>query len=280
MITLKEQEIYRILQTKDPAIATLEGYGIKKKIKMFVEKNPHYQNIDFTINDYDKQIYSEATRSMVRGLLLNGYSQQDIYGINRQINKLAESFYKMPLHKILKEDTIKQVQRLLQDTTNLDILRKRKLTSEGIFDFFRGKNSDKNSTENNPTENKPKENPTTQSTAKSGEGSDGPKAAFLMKTATSVMNWIKEHKLENTNVKVIAKLQHFISSANNETDDRKKLAKIITGWVAIISTVVGAAILAKWLVKLFLKVVGGPIVGIKKFFGIFSSKTKIPVENE
>jgi hypothetical protein len=31
MITLKEQEIYRILQVKDPAIATLEGYGIKKK---------------------------------------------------------------------------------------------------------------------------------------------------------------------------------------------------------------------------------------------------------
>jgi hypothetical protein len=279
MITLKEQEIYRILQTKDPAIAMLEGYGIKKKVKMFVEKNPHYQNINFTINDYDKQIYSEATRSMVRGLLLNGYSQQDIYGINRQINKLAESFYRMPLHKILKEDTIKQVQRLLQDTTNLDILRKRKLTSEGIFDLFRGKNSENKPTENKPPENKPPENKPAD-TSKNKEGGDGPKAAFLMKTATSVMNWIKEHKLENTNVKVIAKLQHFISSANNETDDRKKLAKIITGWVAIISTVVGAAMLAKWLVKLFLKVVGGPIVGIKKFFGIFSSKTKIPVENE
>jgi hypothetical protein len=279
MITLKEQEIYRILQTKDPAIAMLEGYGIKKKVKMFVEKNPHYQNIDFTINDYDKQIYLETTRLMVRGLLLNGYSQQDIYGINRQINKLAESFYRMPLHKILKEDTIKQVQRLLQDTTNLDILRKRKLTSEGIFDLFRGKNSENKPTENKPPENKPPENKPAD-TSKNKEGGDGPKAAFLMKTATSVMNWIKEHKLENTNVKVIAKLQHFISSANNETDDRKKLAKIITGWVAIISTVVGAAMLAKWLVKLFLKVVGGPIVGIKKFFGIFSSKTKIPVENE
>jgi hypothetical protein len=191
----------------------------------------------------------------------------------------------MPLHKILKEDTIKQVQRLLQDTTNLDILRKRKLTSEGIFDSvkkFFNNSTNNNSTNNNSTNNNSTNNNSTNnnSTDTSKKGSDREKAAFLMKTATSVVNWIKEHKLENTNIEVIDKLRNFISSANNESDDRKKLAKIITGWVAIISTVVGAAVLAKWLVKLFLKVVGGPIIGIKKFFSIFSSKTKIPVEDE
>jgi hypothetical protein len=227
MITLKEQEIYRILQTKDPAIATLEGYGIKKKVKMFVEKNQHYQNIDFTINDYDKQIYSEATRSMVRGLLLNGYSQQDIYGINRQINKLAESFYRMPLHKILSENGVRQVRKLLEDDTS------------------------------NPKS----------------------KWAFLNDMAQKVFEWAKNANIHNFGPEQIEKLKQYITPVDDDSAG-KNLQRMVTGWIAIISAVVGAAFLAKWLIKLFLKAVKGGVNLLKKFFGIFSAKTKIPLENQ
>jgi len=226
MITLKEQEIYRILQTKDPAIATLEGYGIKKKVKMFVEKNQHYQNINFTINDYDKQIYSETTRLMVRRLLLKGYSQKDIYGVNRQINKLAESFYKIPLHKILSENSVKQFKKLLEDGTS-DIKSK--------WDF-------------------------------------------LNDMAQRLFDWAKNANIHNFGPNQIEKLKEFITPVESDSAG-KNLQRMVTGWIAIISAVVGAAILAKWLIKLFLKAVKGTFNGLKKFFGIFSAKTKIPLEN-
>jgi len=242
MITLKEQEIYRILQVKDPAIAMLEGYGIKKKVKMFVEKNQHYQNINFTINDYDKQIYSETTRLMVRRLLLNGYSQQDIYGVSRQINKLAESFYKMPLHKILSENNVRQVKGLLEDNDFND----------------QWKFNDKTG---NWEEIKQKAN-------------------FLSNMAQKVLEWAKKANIHNFGPNQIQKVKEFITPPIEGEQPTKSLGRIVTGWVAIISAVVGAAFLAKWLIKLFLKAVQGGINGLKKFFGIFSAKTKIPLENQ
>jgi hypothetical protein len=260
MITLKEQEIYRILQTKDPAIATLEGYGIKKKVKMFVEKNPHYQNIDFTINDYDKQIYLEATRSMVRRLLLNGYSQQDIYRVNRQINKLAESFYKMPLHKILSENGVRQVRKLLETS----------YIWNGTKMVEKGSDKEKSGTSGSGG-----------SSGTSGSGGSGvtETVGFLANMAQKVLNWAQKARLQKFSYDAITKLRNFITIIPKENDDpKKKLGKMVTGWIAIISSVVGAAFLAKWLIKLFLKAVKGGVNALKKFFGIFSAKTKIPLE--
>jgi len=254
MITLKEQEIYRILQTKDPAIATLEGYGIKKKVKMFVEKNPHYQNIDFTINDHDKQIYSETTRSMVRGLLLSGCSQQDIYGVNRQINKLAESFYKMPLHKILSENSVRQVKKLLED---------------GVIAVDTKGNAQVLSSDNQ------------NNSGQTDSGNTEKTVGFLANMAQKVLNWAQKARLQQFSYDKITKLRNFITIIPKENDDpKKKLGKMVTGWIAIISAVVGAAFLAKWLIKLFLKAVQGGINALKKFFSIFSAKTKIPLENQ
>jgi len=267
MITLKEQEIYRILQTKDPAIAMLEGYGIKKKVKMFVEKNQHYQNIDFTINDYDKQIYSETTRLMVRGLLLNGYSQQDIYGVSRQINKLAESFYKMPLHKILSKNSVRQVRGLLEDEF------------EELFnDFDKSKEdqaaSDYYDSAGSGTGGNPK--PGTGGNPKPGAGQT---LGFLANMAKKVFEWAKNANIHNFGMEQIEKVKKFMTPVEGESD-AKSLGRMITGWIAIISAVVGAAFLAKWLIKLFLKAVKGGVNALKKFFGIFSAKTKIPLENQ
>jgi hypothetical protein len=259
MITLKEQEIYRILQTKDPAIATLEGYGIKKKVKMFVEKNPHYQNIDFTINDYDKQIYSETTRLMVRGLLLNGYSQQDIYGVSRQINKLAESFYKMPLHKILSENSVRQVRRLLEDEF------------EELFNDFDKSRDDQAASDYYNSAGSGQQNPQKQQ----GKTELG----FLASMAQKVLKWAEKANIRNFGINQIEKVKKFMTPVEGESDT-KSLGRMITGWVAIISAVVGAAFLAKWLIKLFLKAVKGGVNALKKFFGIFSAKTKIPLENQ
>jgi hypothetical protein len=316
MITLKEQEIYRILQTKDPAIATLEGYGIKKKVMMFVEKNPHYRNIDFTINDYDKQVYSEATRLMVRRLLLNGYTEKDIYGINRQINNLAESFYKMPLHKILSENSVRQVKKLLEVTyvwngqrmvvkgsgddqkptgtqtsgsdqeVPLDVDPETGKPLDSIPTYSTKKTSssgqqgqqkteDKEKTEGKEkTENKEKkenkENP--------GGQQDTAELSFLANMAQKVLKWAEKANIRNFGMEQIEKVKKFMAPVEGEST-AKSLGRMVTGWIAIISAVVGAAFLAKWLIKLFLKAVKGGVNALKKFFGIFSAKTKIPLEN-
>jgi len=288
MITLKEQEIYRILQTKDPAIAKLEGYGIKKKVKMFVEKNPHYRNIDFTINDYDKQIYSEATRLMVRGLLLNGYSQQDIYGINREINKLAESFYKMPLHKILSENGVSQVIKLLEkksksknklftlsedeDDTPLDFNPE---TWSPLPSANQNQNQQNQNQQNQGQQNQGQQSQGQQSQDKKNE--DKAKIGFLANMAKKVFEWAKNANIPNFGINQIEKVKKFMTPVEGESD-AKSLGRMITGWIAIISAVVGAAFLAKWLIKLFLKAVKGGVNLLKKFFAIFSAKTKIPLE--
>jgi hypothetical protein len=227
MITLKEQEIYRIVQTKDPQIAMLEGYGIKKKVKMFTEKNPYYLNMDFTINDYDKEVYTETTRLMVKKLLLNRYGQKEIFRTNKKINKLAETYYKTPFYKILTENTTKQIRRLLEDGSG---------------------------------------------------GSSGTTFKFLNDMMKKFLTWAETKKLNNFGPDQIKKVQEFLAT-KEEDSDAKKLGKMVTGWIAIISAVAGGALLAKFLVQLFLKAVKGGINALKKFFGIFSSKTKIPLEN-
>jgi hypothetical protein len=161
----------------------------------------------------------------------------------------------MPLHKILSENSVRQVKKLLEGGDEYD----------DIYAELNKANS------NPPNQDTPSNSDNKNSTEQT--------LSFLARMAQKVLDWAQKAGLQRFSYDKINKLRNFITIIPKENDDpKKKLGKMVTGWIAIISAIVGAAFLAKWLIKLFLKAVQGGVNALKKFFGIFSAKTKIPLE--